>query len=44
MNANRPDFWKAWQAMALVSTTMTESEMLSTFYAYQAYDYFYNDD
>jgi hypothetical protein len=23
MNKNRPDFWKAWQAMVTVSTTMS---------------------
>ena len=43
MNQNRPEFWKAWQAMALVSTTMLESEMLSTLYAYNAYNYFFFD-
>ena len=25
MNENRPEFWKAWQAMTLVSSTMLES-------------------
>ena len=43
MNANRPTFWKAWQAMALASSTMKESRMLSTLYAYNAYYYFFND-
>ena len=41
MNAERPEFWKAWQSMTLVSTTMTDSEMLSNFYAYQAYEYLF---
>ena len=34
MNENRPEFWKAWQAMTMVSTTMSETQMLLTFYAY----------
>lgn len=34
MNMNRPTFYKAWQAQVLASTTMLNSEMLSTFYAY----------
>lgn len=43
MNQNRPEFWKAWQAMTLVSTTMSETQMLVTFYAYQAYNYMFDD-
>lgn len=34
LNLNRPEFFRAWQAMALVSSTMLESDILSTFYAY----------
>ena len=43
LNANRPDFFKSWQAMALASTTMLESDILSTLYAYQAYYYLFSD-
>ena len=43
MNRNRPTFYKAWQAQVLASTAMLNSEMLSTFYAYQAYQYLFND-
>ena len=43
MNMNRPTFYKAWQAQVLASTTMLNSEMLSNFYAYQAYEYLFSD-
>ena len=43
MNKNRPEFWRAWQAMITVSTTMDETQMLPTFYAYQAFYYMFND-
>ena len=41
MNADRPTFFKAWQSVTLASTTMLEAEMLNTFYAYQAQQYFF---
>ncbi len=43
MNENRPEFWKAWQAMTLVSSTMLESQMVNTLYAYNAFHYFFYD-
>ena len=43
LNANQPDYFKSWQAMALASSTMLKSDILSTMYAYQAYKYFFND-
>ncbi len=43
MNENRPEFWKAWQAMTLVSSTMLESQMLNTLFAYNAFHYFFYD-
>ena len=41
---NQPDFFKSWQAMTLASSTMVETEVLNTFYAYQAYNYLFNDE
>ena len=43
MNQGRPDFFKVWQAMALASSTMLQSDMLSAFYALQAFEYFFYD-
>ena len=43
MNENRPEFFKAWQALALVSSTMKQSEMLSLLYAYNAYYYIFDN-
>lgn len=42
LNYNRPEFFKAWQAMALASSTMLAQDILSTLYAYQAFEYFFN--
>ena len=43
MNQNRPQFWKAWQTMAIVSSTMKESRLLHTLYAFNAYYYMFNN-
>ena len=44
MNEGRPEFFKTWQAMALASSTMLQSNMLSALYALQASEYFFNDE
>ena len=43
MVENSPEFWRSWQALMLASTTMHESQMLSSLYAYQAFLYCFND-
>ena len=43
MIENAPEFWRAWQALVLASSTMTESQMLSSLYAWQAYYYCFKD-
>ena len=44
LNKSRPDFFKSWQAMALASSTMLESDMLSNMYSYQAFEYFFTSE
>ena len=43
MVENSPQFWRSWQALMLASSTMHEAQMLSSLYAYQAYEYCFND-
>jgi len=40
---HKPKYWLAWQALTQVSNLMFTSNMLSRFYAYNAYEYLFND-
>lgn len=39
---HKPLWWKAWQALAQVSDLMFTSNMLSRYYAYNAYEYIFD--
>ena len=40
---HKPDFWLAWQALTQTAQLMFSSNMLSRYYAYNAYMFIFND-
>lgn len=40
---HKPDYWLAWQALTQVAQLMFKSEMLTRYYAYNAYEYIFKE-
>jgi hypothetical protein len=40
---HKPDYWLAWQALSQVSQVMFKSQMLTRYYAYNAFQWIFND-
>ena len=38
-----PYSWQAWPAMSQIAYLMFEEDILTRYYAYNAYNYFFND-
>ena len=38
-----PEFWRAWQSMGMVQESMMGTDMYITYLAYQAYNYYFNN-
>ena len=39
---HKPDYWLAWQALTQVSQLMQKSQLLTRYYAYNAYEFIFN--
>ena len=41
---NKPKFYQAWQALAQAFNVMEDSNYIARLYAYNALEYFFNDE